>query len=144
MKKLLSILVIMWAMGISGCASVPMASPEADQQAKSFETTPGKSNIYIYRNEVFGAALRMPVFIDGTQVGSTAANTYLVASVDPGSHKIVSQSEEDAVLNVDTQPGQNYYIWQEVKMGMWSGSSKLHLQSEEEGQQGVMECKLIQ
>jgi uncharacterized protein YceK len=31
----------------SGCASVPMASPEADKQAKSYATSPTKANLYI-------------------------------------------------------------------------------------------------
>ena len=39
--------------------------------------------------------------------------------------------------------GKNYYVWQEVKMGLLMARSKLSQVSEEEGKQGVMESKLV-
>lgn len=144
MKKILAALILAGALLASGCASVPMASMQADQQAKKFETTAGKSNIYVYRNETFGAAIKMPVFIDDKVVGQTAADTYILATVDPGKHKVVSQSAEDASLDITTEPGKNYFIWQEVKMGVLSASSDLHLQNEAQGKAGVMECKRVE
>ncbi len=39
--------------------------------------------------------------------------------------------------------GEIYYVWQEVKMGVFAVGSKLHLVDEEKGQAGVKESKLV-
>jgi PBP1b-binding outer membrane lipoprotein LpoB len=128
----------------SGCASVQMAAPEMDTSAKSYAVKPNKANIYVYRNEVFGAAIKLPVLLNGRAVGDTASKTFMLLEVDPGSHTVVSKSENDAVLKVDAAAGRNYFIWQEVKMGMLQAGSMLHLVDEVTGKAGVAECKLIQ
>ncbi|HEX6929490.1 MAG TPA: DUF2846 domain-containing protein [Gammaproteobacteria bacterium] len=127
----------------SGCASVPLADAGADANAKTFQVPVDKSAIYVYRNETFGAAVKMPVVLDGKAMGSTAANTYFRWIVDPGQHTIISRTENDAKLTIDAKPGEDYYVWQEVKMGLWSAGSQLHKVSEAEGRAGVRECKLI-
>jgi len=128
----------------SGCASVEMASPEMDTSAKSYAVKPNKANIYVYRNEVMGSALKMPVALNGRMVGDTASKTFLLLEVDPGSHTIVSKTENDAVLKVDAVAGRNYFVWQEVKMGIMVARSSLHLVDEATGKAGVAECKMIE
>jgi hypothetical protein len=49
----------------SACASVPMARPEMDLAAKQFRTTPGKTNLYVFRDESLGAAIKMSRILDG-------------------------------------------------------------------------------
>jgi len=119
---------------LSGCASVPMADATAPKDA---------ANLYIYRNETFGAAIKMPLLVDGSAVGDTVAHSYILKQVIPGSHTITSKSENDATLTLSTEAGKNYYVWQEVKMGLLMARSKLSQVSEEEGKQGVMESKLV-
>lgn len=126
---------------VTGCASVPMASPAADSAAKVYATNSTKANVYIYRNETFGAALKMPVTLDGAPVGETASKTYLYRQVDPGTHAITSQGKD--TLSLEATAGNNYFVWQEVKMGLVSGGSKLNLVDEAQGKAGVAECKLI-
>lgn len=128
---------------LTGCASVPMASVEADAQAKQFVPSDGKSKIYVYRNENFGAALKMTVLLDDKILADTAAKTYVVAEVEPGQHILVSKTENDAMLELDTKAGEIYYVWQEVKMGAFTARSKLHLVDQKAGQEGVNESKLI-
>jgi PBP1b-binding outer membrane lipoprotein LpoB len=128
----------------SGCASVQMASPEMDTSAKAYAVKQNKANIYVYRNEVFGAAIKLPVLLNGRAVGDTASKTFLLLEVDPGSHTLVSKSENDAALKVDAVSGRNYFVWQEVKMGLLQPGSLLHLVDEATGKAGVAECKLIQ
>ncbi len=60
----------------------------------------------------------------------------------PGS-RISYRSKNDATLTLSTEAGKNYYVWQEVKMGLLMARSKLSQVSEEEGKQGVMESKLV-
>ena len=129
---------------MAGCVSVPMATPEQDASAKTFRVQPGKSNIYVYRNESMGGAVKMEVDLDGKQVGTTAAKTYLLLTVNPGKHTLVSHAEGNSNLVVDTQPGKNHFVWQEVKMGALFAGSKLQPVDEQTGKAGVGECQLIE
>lgn len=139
-----TIVAILMAVALSGYASVPMATPEADAAAKAFRVTPNKGNVYIYRNENFGAAIKMPLLIDNVAVGDTAAKTYVFRQLDPGSHVITSKTENDATLSLDVKAGANYFVWQEVKMGAFSARSALHLVDEATGKAGVADCELVQ
>ncbi|MDH5191402.1 MAG: DUF2846 domain-containing protein [Gammaproteobacteria bacterium] len=137
------VIAILMVTFITGCASVPMASVEQDTQAKSFKVNSGKANIYVYRNENFGAAIKMPVVLDGKIVGDTAAMTYLLLEVDPGNHTVISKAENDSEVKLHAKPGKNYFVWQEVKMGLLYARTRLQKVSEAEGKSGVSECKLV-
>jgi hypothetical protein len=130
---------------LGGCASVPMASADADAKAKTFGPPPaGQANIYVYRNETFGAAIKMPLLLDNQSIGDTGPHTYTLRQVAPGKHTVLSKTEKDTTLDIDAQAGNTYYVWQEVKMGAFSARSALHLVDEQTGETGVKECKLIQ
>ena len=105
---------------------------------------PEKAGIYIYRNESFGSAIKLTVEMDGRVIGETAAKTYLYKEVTPGKHTLVSHAENTDTLEVDVKPGTLAYVWQEIKLGLLSARSKLHLMSEEEGKKGVLETNLAQ
>ncbi|MCA1826919.1 MAG: DUF2846 domain-containing protein [Myxococcales bacterium] len=124
------------------CASVPMAPPDADLAAKKFEPPAGHANLYVYRNETFGSAIRLSVLLDEMQLGSTAAKTYLYAPISPGKHRLVSKAENDSSLELDVEPGKNYFLWQEVKMGVWSARSLLQQVDDQRGKEGVLECQM--
>ncbi len=144
LSRLVAITALAAVVLASGCASVQMASEQQDTAAKSYAVKPGTANIYVFRNEQMGAAIKMPVALNGKLVGDTAAKTYLLLQVPPGSHAIVSKTENDATLTVNAQAGRNYFVWQEVKMGMMTARSLLHLVDEPTGRAGVAECKLAQ
>jgi Protein of unknown function (DUF2846) len=130
---------------LGGCASVPMADADADTKAKTFVApSSGQANIYVYRNETFGAAIKMPLLLDNQSIGDTGPHTYAFRQVAPGKHTIVSKTEKDVTLDLDVQAGNNYYVWQEVKMGMFAARSALHLVDEQTGEAGVKQCKMIQ
>ncbi len=130
---------------LGGCASVPMASADADAKAKTFVTPPaGQANIYVYRNETFGAAIKMPLLLDNQSIGDTGPHTYAFRQVAPGKHVLVSKTEKDVTLDLDVQAGNNYYVWQEVKMGAFAARSALHLVDEKTGEDGVKQCKMIE
>lgn len=142
-KKVFLSTAVVSALLLSGCASVPMASKDEDAKAKTFSTAADKANVYIYRNENMGAAIKMPVLIDGRSVGDTAANTYILKALEPGKHTLVSKTENDATLDINTEAGKNYFIWQEVKMGAFAARSALHQVDEAKGKAGVKECELV-
>ena len=127
---------------LSACASVTMGDSKQDSIAKTFVAKPNVAGIYIYRNESFGAALRMDVEVDGKPIGQSAAKTYFYLDVPPGKHTFTSKSENEDTITLDALAGKLYYIWQEVKMGLLYARTKLSLVSEEEGRRGVLESQL--
>ena len=142
--RLIALSLVLSAALLSGCASVPMASLDADASAKTFQTDPGMANVYVYRNETLGSAIKMPILIDGMSVGDTASKTYVFKKVSPGSHIITSKAETDATVTIDMKGGYNYFVWQEVKMGAFTARSQLHVVDDATGRAGVTECKLVQ
>jgi hypothetical protein len=139
-KKLIPLGVSLLIM--AGCASVPMGDPQKDAALKTFSAPQDKAAIYVYRNEIMGSAIKMPVMLDGKILGDTAPKTYLYTEVEPGEHQLISKAENDSTLTVDAVSGKVYYVWQEVKMGILYARSKLQLVDDQVGQNGVTESKL--
>lgn len=127
----------------TGCASVPLADPAADAEAKKFELASDKASVYVYRNESFGGAIKMAVFLNDRPVGQSGPKTYFHWSLEPGTYKITSKAENTSDLTIDVEAGKDYYIWQEVKMGLLSARSKLQKVDETKGRAGVRESRLI-
>jgi len=129
---------------VSGCASVPMASLDDDTSAKTFAVKEGKSSIYVYRNESFGGAIPITVALNGKVAGQTGPQTFFLFEVDPGAHEVSSIAENNSLLKLNTEPGKSYFVWQEVKMGMWMARSLLQQVDDATGRKGVAECKRAQ
>ena len=47
-------------------------------------------------------------------------------------------------LTLDVEQGKQYFIWQEVKMGLLYARNLLQEVDESVGRAGVLECKMIQ
>ena len=143
LKKVAIASLIIGTAFLSGCASINKAPAAQDAEAKSFAPNANFSQVYVYRNETLGAALSMPVTVDGKLAGNTGPNSFFKFDLPEGKHTITSQGDESK-LEIDTKKNHSYYIWQEVKMGAFSGGSKLQLVDEAKGKAGVKECTLIQ
>jgi hypothetical protein len=135
-------LLLLLTLTIAGCASVPMGDEKHDMALKSFTPKDGVAGLFIFRNESFGAAIRMDVEVDGKSIGQSAAKTYFYKEVAPGRHTVTSKSENTDSIELDTVAGKLYFVWQEVKMGLLYARTKLTLVSEEEGKKGVLESQL--
>lgn len=146
MNKKFSILVAaIFIALLNACATTPMASKELDAEAKEFlPPLEEHSRIYLYRNEILGAAISMVVVLDGTLQGHTAASTYMVWDVPPGEHTLSSHAEDVSTLTLQTESGKTYFVWQEVKMGLMYARSLLQQVDEETGKKGVLECNLAE
>jgi hypothetical protein len=142
LQRLFAPLLVAAALLASGCASVPMGDPQQDKAVKTFSVKPGKAGIYVYRNENFGGAVTMDVFLNDRPLGQTAAKTFLFAEVEPGVHKVLGKAENESIMNVIAEAGRNYFVWQEVKMGIFFARNELKIVDEKTGQEGVLECSL--
>ncbi|MDD2720600.1 MAG: DUF2846 domain-containing protein [Gallionella sp.] len=142
MNKFAVVLLIL-AATLTGCAQVPMAPANLDQQAKGFPQPADKGSLYIYRNESMGGAISMPVSINGRVVGKSGPMTYFWFNLKPGKYALESIAENTSTLSLNVEPGKRYFVWQEVKMGVWMARSLLQEMSEEAGKKGVKECKML-
>lgn len=143
-NKLCLSIALLVTLLVTGCASVPMASLDDDAKAKAFTPAGDKSSIYVYRNESLGGAIPMTVALDGKIAGQTAMQTYFLFETDPGPHEVSSMAENVSTLKLNTERGKAYFIWQEVKMGMWMARSQLQQVDEQTGRKAVSECKRAQ
>jgi Protein of unknown function (DUF2846) len=142
-RRLTLISFVAMATLTAGCASINKAPAEANARAKEFRADPALSQVYVYRNESLGALVQMPLTVNGKLAGSTGAFTFFRFELPPGKHTLTSQGDTSK-LELATEAGQSYFVWQEVKMGVFSGGSKLQLVPEAAGKKGVLECALLQ
>jgi len=129
---------------ISGCASVPMAPLSEDTQAKKFEPVPGKSSVYLYRNEGFGAAIKVTVAVNEKMLGQTAPYSYYLLHLEPGLNKFTCFAENTESIALNTKPDQIYFVRQEMKMGMWAARCAIYETPAEDGKAGVLESSKAQ
>lgn len=141
--KLLSKISLLLALVlVTGCASVKKASVDQDSAAKLFTPKANIAQVYVYRNETLGAALSMPVTVNGKLAGATGPKSFFKFDLPAGKHTLTSQGDKSK-LDLTTQNGEIYYVWQEVKMGVMSGGSELQVVDKAKGQKGVLQCDLI-
>jgi hypothetical protein len=137
----MKLLLAIFTLTLSACASVSMTSLEQDTEAKKFKVDSGKSRVYIYRNEMMGSLIKIPVSLDGKSLGQTAPKMYWAVDVKPGEHKVECYGNNQDTLIIKTKPGKATYIWQEMKMGMFQPGCALHEVDEVKGQMSVQDCK---
>lgn len=144
LKKVLMLLMLVVATCLSGCATIPMATEEQDLARKEFsQPAQDSAGLYVYRNTRLGGALKKNIYLDGEFIGETAPMTYYYLDINPGAHVLSTESEfSDNSLEIDAKGGQNYFVQQYMKLGVFVGGANLELVPEEKGKEGVLECKL--
>jgi hypothetical protein len=125
---------------LAGCASVPMADKAASSQAKTFsEPSDGSAGLYVYRDSSFGSALKKDIFIDGDCLGQSAPKVFFYEQV-PGNreHAISTESEfSPNKIVIPMKSGENYFIRQYIKIGVFVGGANLEVVSAETGKQAI-------
>lgn len=130
---------------LAGCASVPMETKEESTKAKKFERpSEGNAGLYIYRAGGPGTALKKDVRLDGKCVGETAPNMFFYELIKGDvEHKISTESEfSPNDLLVTTKSGENYFVRQYIKMGVFVGGADLELVDQEKGKKSVSKLEL--
>jgi len=143
MRRLLNVIILMLISFIFlGCASAVQYAPLPDQ-SKSIDN-PEKSRIYVIRPTTFGGAIGIDILDGDEHIGKTGPNTYLSWERDPGETIIYSRAENTFELPLEAKKGLQYFIEQEIHMGIWSARSSLKVLPEEEGKEKLKECKPAQ
>jgi hypothetical protein len=114
MMRMRNLLTVAAAL-LAGCAAYPPSpAPDADAQARLFKPVADKAVVYILRDRGDLFIREVRVALDGRDVGATLPNTYMRLELDPGKHEIVSFTDPPASLEINTQPGGLYYVWQDI------------------------------
>lgn len=130
---------------VTGCASVPMESKEASDQAKRFAApSQGQAGLYIYRTAGVGTALKKDIWVDGKCVGESAQNVFFYEEVK-GNQEVTIATESEFSPNeikLAVADGINYFIKQYIKMGVFVGGSNLEVVGEAEGKGAVKSLEM--
>ena len=144
-KTLTSALVLISFLFVSGCASVNMAPSEESVKAKEFNApSEGSAGVYIYRNSLLGRALKKDIWIDGECIGESAPDVFFYTEVEGDkTHKVETESEfSPNALEMLFAAGQNYFIRQYLKLGVFVGGADLELIPEEQGKIDVAKLEM--
>lgn len=145
MKKFVQILSLITILFLTACARVPLASTEQTNQAKQFNApAKDKAGLYVYRENHFGGqALRKSISIDGKEIGSLVRGTFMYKELPAGNYKLSTYSEFGRNhLELSMKGGKNYFVKQELKMGVFFAGAKLTEVSETQGKQDISSLKM--
>jgi hypothetical protein len=118
MKRKFLLTFLCFSIALTGIAQNSANSKEEkDQIARTLQPPDGKALVYILRPSIFGLAVRMFLDCDSVHIGSTMAHNFVYALLEPGTHTLMSTSENHPTLEITVEAGKVYYIKQEVKMG---------------------------
>lgn len=131
------------ALALVGCAQVPRATVDQEAKAKQFAPQAETASLYIFRDEMIGSAITMPVNLNNQNIGHTGPKSFFYLNVAPGRYTIESVAETTTSFSIDVEAAKNYFVWQEMKMGLMSARSQLSLTDEARGRQGVQGSKMI-
>ena len=131
---------------LSGCASVPMASPETTANMVDFKKpTEGFSGVYIFRkNSLAGAGLKKDIWIDKECIGESAKGVFFYKEVE-GDMKHTISTESDFSpndLTINTKAGNLYFVKQYIKLGVFVGGAGLEQYNFADGKKEVSKLKM--
>jgi hypothetical protein len=140
-----TLMVMLGVALLASCATVQLASPQLDADAKQFTPATGKANIYVIRGtEITGGAYSPQIVLDGIMMGTIGSNTYFLASVDPGHHSIMSISKWGTLQRrMEVEGNRNYFIKFEWLLTLVSFDMSLDL-SDDLGKEIVRQGKRAQ
>ena len=147
MKILIMALMVLF---LSGCSHfkhgpVELADQLADQSAKKFTVSEGKSNIFVIFMGGYSSSYRnFPVTVDGIQYGFLSDGTFMRITVLPGNHTIVSSSPENQqMVEIESKAGNNYFFSIVSEIAFRDLQVKLKEIDQEEGKNAVINANLV-
>jgi hypothetical protein len=125
---------------LGACANVPMAPPQADQDAKRFDQpAPDKGALYIYRSGWIGVAKPIDVAIVGGATAQLNSNTYLRLEGPPGPVEIGCRvGDNNGARQVEIQDGQTRFVEVSMKITLWQPGCEIAEVPLNQGQAAVL------
>ena len=140
---LIPILGLAWF--ATSCASTSKAPESKSNEAKSFSAPSDRGTVYLYRTgRAVGAAGQLSVRVNSTAAGGTGPGTFFKWDLKPGTYTFSSTTgESSAVVELNVEAGQVYYLRQDARMGVSSGRVTMKEVDSKQGQKEVKNCKLL-
>lgn len=131
----------------AGCGSfsraIEYSDPRVDAAGKTFAVTPGKANIYVYRDQAYLGETALEVVLDEQWSAKTVGQTYFVVEVDSGMHLLRSRGDPESTLDVYVARGQNVFVWLQVSPSVVTVRGRMEVKDETEGKTGVQQCRRV-
>ena len=139
---LAAVLLCLLIASITGCSSLPDASPAMSQQALSFTPPPGQAGVYVIRQSQFlGGAVLNKIDLDYQEFGVLKTSSYLFGMVSPGEHTLRTSDLPSAVVVPFTaEAGKNYFF--EARASLTANAILVKPISETDGRAYVRKFKL--
>ena len=132
-------------LALGSCANIPMADPQADQQAKQFLQPDGdRGAVYVYRSGLFGLARPLDVGITNGVNARLPYNTYLRIDGPPGPVEVgCAAGDYRNSTQVDIAPGRVTFVEATMTMGLLSPHCNVAAVPPDQGEAAVRASKRV-
>ncbi len=118
-------------LALVGCATGPNFT---ETKSKMPALKAGEGRIFVYRDGIFGAAVKPRVMLNGTEVGVSAAKGFFYVDRPAGSYKISSSTEVERSVSFELSGGEQKYISSSISLGVLVGRLNFELVSQAVGE----------
>jgi Protein of unknown function (DUF2846) len=145
MKLLVKLSIVVLGVVLAGCASTSKATVDKSDAAKSFDKSSESGIVYLYRpGRAVGAATQTQIKINGQDAGGTGPGTFFKWELPTGNYKFSCSSvESSAVVEVNVEAGEHYFLRQDERLGINGGRVTLKTVDEKTGMEAVKKYKLL-
>ena len=132
-------------LALGSCANIPMADPQADQEAKQFLQPDGdRGAVYIYRSGLFGLARPLDVGLTNGINAKLPYNSYLRVDGPPGPVEVgCSAGDYRGSTQVDIAPGRVTFVEATMTMGLLSPHCNVAEVTPDQGEAAVRSSKRV-
>ncbi|MBL7073043.1 MAG: hypothetical protein ISS33_04615 [Candidatus Omnitrophica bacterium] len=115
--KLLIIVIILAAIGISGCVGHSVYMRKAPELLRPTED---KALVRFMRPSGYGFSVNFNILDGDKDIGNSVAGSQFDYIVAPGEHLFIATCENKTFLTANLEAGKTYYVLTQVSMGAWS------------------------
>ncbi len=132
--------ILLIALALAGCASVPQASRERDAEAKQYLTHPNAATLYVYRNDPTGVLREESVlYLDGRIIGATLPGGYFRIDTLPGDRVLHGYGYDQGWLKFSVRSEEITF----VSLNVMGGISRFQRVSPEAGKRELARCCVL-
>lgn len=140
-NKIILALVVLSSFLLGACGAT---GPTYDQQMSAAKPTAANNGrVYLYRNTIFGAAIKPTIYLNGQSIGKSVANGFTYVDKPAGKYNVSATTEAKRSLSFNLAAGEEKYIRLEMKMGVLAGHVKPVLVDNSVGKEEIKATKFI-
>ena len=131
------------AAALNACASVPMASSDADIQAKQFPPPPaGQATFYFFREGILAAAVALNASVGQRMLGQLGPDTYFRIDLQPGEYDTrCSSTENSRSTTISIATGETRFVEIAPRFGVAVARCAIFEVPEQQGRSAITHGK---